>query len=94
LNGCRRELIWEVLLNVLLYIPIGLLIGFISTPPKWWKPFLFGLFFSSLIEVLQFVFKKGLCELDDVFHNVLGCMIGYWCLIAISQIAKKYKDKI
>lgn len=62
--------------------------------PKVVETIPFRTLLSSLIEVLQFVFKKGLCELDDVFHNVLGCMIGYWCLIAISQIAKKYKDKI
>jgi len=29
------------------------------------------------IEVIQLVFKLGLFEFDDVFHNVLGAVIGY-----------------
>jgi glycopeptide antibiotics resistance protein len=35
----------------------------------------FGISFS--IEVIQLVFKMGLFEFDDMFHNVLGAVIGY-----------------
>ena len=38
---------------------------------------LVGLCLSVSIEALQFVFKFGFSELDDVIHNTLGCMIGY-----------------
>ena len=33
---------------------------------------------SVFIELLQLIFKKGFCETDDVIHNVLGCLIGYY----------------
>ena len=36
-----------------------------------------GFVFSSVIELSQLVLKRGLCEFDDVFHNTLGCVIGY-----------------
>ena len=32
---------------------------------------------SVMIELLQLIFKRGLCEVDDVIHNVLGTLIGY-----------------
>ena len=37
---------------------------------------LIGAGISVSIEALQFVFMKGFSELDDVFHNTLGCVIG------------------
>ena len=36
-----------------------------------------GFIFSSVIELSQLALKRGLCEFDDVFHNTLGCVIGY-----------------
>lgn len=33
-----------------------------------------------MIEVSQFIFRRGLLELDDIIHNSLGCMIG--CMAA------------
>ena len=37
------------------------------------------------IELIQLVFKLGLFEFDDIFHNVLGAMIGY----GLSKCCKK-----
>ena len=38
-----------------------------------WKGAMFvGLLLSTAIEVSQFVFCKGLCEVDDMIHNVGG----------------------
>lgn len=39
-----------------------------------------GVLLSGMIEVSQFVFRRGLFELDDIIHNSLGCMIG--CMAA------------
>lgn len=30
-----------------------------------------------MIETLQFVLKRGFTEVDDVWHNVVGCVIGW-----------------
>ncbi len=43
----------------------------------WKGALLIALLISASIEVSQFVFRKGLCEVDDVIHNVAGCMLGY-----------------
>ena len=59
--------------NILVFIPFGALF-----PVRRWKPlFVTVLLFSIAIEVVQYIFNLGWCEIDDVIHNVLGCMIGY-----------------
>lgn len=37
----------------------------------------------AFIEVTQYVFQCGLCELDDMVHNGLGAVIGYGVYLAI-----------
>ena len=71
------EMFGENILNVLLFVPIGFLAGCGLRGVTWKKVLLLGGGFSVFVELLQFVFKKGFCETDDVIHNVLGCIIGY-----------------
>ena len=65
------------ILNVILFFPLGLLLGLGFRRMTWRKVFLLCLVGSVLIELLQLIFKRGLCEVDDVIHNVVGCMMGY-----------------
>lgn len=75
--GGHDELVKEDLMNMALGVPVGFLLSFIVTRRSWWKAVLIGFFFSSMIELSQLVFKRGLCEFDDVFHNTLGCLLGF-----------------
>lgn len=86
LRSGKDALLTQNIANVLAFVPIGLLLGCAFGWMKWWKALAIGGGFSLLIEVLQFVLIRGFAELDDVFHNVLGCMIGYWIFIAINSI--------
>lgn len=87
LNG-RKDLIEEHYLNVSVFIPLGILIWVVLKRKQWWRALLFGSAVSLLIEIMQLVLKRGLCEFDDILHNTLGCMIGYglvqgaWFLIS------------
>ena len=71
------EMFGENILNVLLFVPIGFLTGCGLQGMTFKKVLILGGGLSVFIELLQFVFKKGFCETDDVIHNVLGCIIGY-----------------
>ena len=44
---------------------------------RWWRVALLGCLISCSIEGLQLWLQGGLCELDDVFHNTLGAIVGY-----------------
>ena len=54
-----------------------------------WKVLAIGGGFSLLIEVLQFVLKRGFAEFDDVFHNLLGCAIGFLGYLALAHVVKR-----
>lgn len=73
----RPELLVSNIMNVLVFIPIGLLAGFLVRSIKWWEVLLIGVIISVSIELLQYCFKSGFSELDDVIHNTLGCAIGF-----------------
>jgi len=76
------HLVPEIGLNILVFMPVGLLLGMSVRRFTWWKVLLTGACISVSIEVMQLIFKKGLSEFDDVFNNTLGCMAGYgiYCL--------------
>lgn len=74
----------QVVANVLAFVPVGLLLGCAFGRMKWWKVVLIGAVVSLVIEVLQFVFKRGYAEVDDVFHNALGCMVGYGVYLGVA----------
>lgn len=74
----REDLIYENIMNVLVFLPVGILLCSTFSKIKWWQVILIGLSISVSIEALQYVFKKGYSEFDDVFHNVLGCILGFF----------------
>lgn len=76
----KPELIKENIMNVLVFVPIGFLMGCAIKEIKWWQVLIIGVSVSFSIELLQLVLKRGYSELDDMMHNVIGCMIGYGML--------------
>lgn len=87
MNG-RKDLIKEHYLNVAVFIPLGMLLWVVLKQKKWWKALVFGCVASLLIEAMQLVLKRGLCEFDDVMHNTLGCVIGYG-LVKVGNLTMK-----
>lgn len=77
IQGGRSDLIDVVLMNVVVFVPIGLLLGLAFCRLKLWMVVMMGIGVSLPIEVLQFVFKRGYAEVDDVMHNTLGCLLGF-----------------
>lgn len=73
----RPDLLVENIMNVVVFIPVGLLLGIAFKQTTWWKALLLGCGISITIESLQFIFMRGFSELDDVMHNTLGCIVGY-----------------
>ena len=64
-------------MNVVVFIPVGLLLGSAFKQMTWWKALLIGCSISVTIESLQFFFLRGFSEVDDVIHNMVGCLIGF-----------------
>ena len=60
--------------NILFFMPYGLLFPW---KDNWKRVFVTALVLSVFIELFQFIFNLGWCEVDDVISNTLGAMIGY-----------------
>lgn len=83
--------IYEIqsMMNVMVFIPIGLLIGCSFRSLPWYKIFLYGFTMSVLIEFLQLILKRGFSELDDVMHNTIGFVIGYIAYVSMNVASKR-----
>jgi len=77
----RPELLVENIMNVIVFIPIGMILGsLLRVKGSWLVALLIGCSISVTVEALQFWFMKGFSEVDDVMHNTLGCVIG-WIMV-------------
>mgnify|MGYP002853305310 CR=1 FL=1 len=88
-----RYILREVVLNIGLLMPVGLLLGFPSflsgTGIRFRKVVFLGFLTSLMIEISQLITKTGTFEVDDLIYNTLGCAIGY--LICTSSLLKARK---
>ena len=76
LGGSADYLLPQVIMNVIVFIPIGFSLSLLFQNLKWWKLLIIGGVFSITIEILQLTFQKGFCEVDDILHNLFGCLMG------------------
>ncbi len=73
-----RAAITNLLGNILLFIPLGLLPPLLwSWAGKLWKTLLLAAGIVTAIELLQIFLLVGTCDVDDLILNVTGATIGY-----------------
>lgn len=99
----RPDLLIENIMNVIVFIPVGMILGSLIRVKGSWSKYgswfkvngswlivlLIGCSISVTIEALQFWFMKGFSEVDDVMHNTLGCVIGYIAYKSMSVVSKR-----
>ena len=66
----------EIAFNILMMIPIGALCPVLFKDHTILRTLATGVICSLLIEVLQYVSKRGYFEFDDILHNTVGVLIG------------------
>ena len=66
----------QVIMNVVVFVPVGFLIRATFKECSWGKAIACGAMLSVVVEKLQLLMMKGTAEVDDVIHNTLGCSIG------------------
>ena len=81
------------LLNVIMFIPIGFLQGFINKS-SWVKTLIIGLSLSSLLEITQLLvrtyvgFNFRIVDINDLICNTSGALIGFGILMIFLRLAK------
>lgn len=89
-RGGNWDLLDQILLNILLFVPLGAALYSWSWVRQRRRPltavWLIGLGLSACVEVLQLLFHLGLFEWDDMLHNGLGCLLGGLAMRAVLRL--------
>lgn len=78
--------------NVVCFMPFGFILPLISRRGgKWYNTFLLSFLLSLGIETVQLVFKVGSFDVDDMFLNTMGGVIGYICVALFRYVRRKWR---
>ena len=81
----------DALMNVAVFVPLGMLIPLVLARPTWWKVTAIAIATSVTIEVAQLavqaLFRGGhIADVSDLICNTTGGVLGYGILLALSAI--------
>lgn len=80
----------NVLGNIALFIPLGVLVPALSRRPRFWETLLCGVLLSLCFEALQYAFSWGASDIDDLILNTLGTLVGAGIYFLLFLHKKKY----
>ena len=84
----------NVLLNIAMFVPLGILLPWIHKLFRKWYVMLGSGFACSLaIEIFQAITGRGLFDVDDLFANTLGAIFGYGLYMAFRSVFVKAERK-
>ena len=80
--------------NVLAFIPFGFFVPIIEKRKHSFFRILFsGMIFSTLIEVTQFYTGAGSFDVDDIFLNTCGSLLGYLIFVVLLHMKRKKSEQ-
>lgn len=84
----------EILLNILVYIPLGLIFAAIFQESKHpiIRPVIIGLGLSVITETIQYITTLGITELDDVMDNGIGLLIGIGAFVVTEKMIRRKRQ--
>lgn len=85
---------WEILLNVVLFIPFGFCFAANKKAFKVVRLIWITALFSLMLEVLQYVLGVGRSDITDLIVNTFGGIIGVVAFKAIARLFGKHERKV
>jgi glycopeptide antibiotics resistance protein len=76
----------EMILNVLIFIPLGLYVGILFQKLTATRKILSFFLVSLICEVLQFILKIGAFDITDIINNTFGGIIGLMLFKGITKV--------
>ena len=86
----HTELRMEIVLNYILFAPLGFLLYLCFGEKLGLRVVIAGLLLSTLIELIQLTFKIGVFEFDDMIGNTIGCFVG----AVVGKATRELKKRI
>jgi len=88
--GLYNKLLAQNILNIVLFMPIGFFAGAALKKKHLLNAIKIGVVLSLSIEVIQLISRRGICNIDDVIHNTLGCIIGFAGFVLCYKMVKHF----
>ena len=85
-----NNLLAQLIMNTAMFIPIGFFTGGALKRKHICNAFVFGLGLSLFIELTQLITTRGVFNVDDIIHNVLGCIIGFSFFVLCYKLIKRF----
>lgn len=82
-----KMFIYNVLGNILIFVPFGYFISRYIKPKKVWSIIIDALITSVTVETVQLKIGRSF-DIDDVMLNIVGGVVGYFVYIALDAIYK------
>lgn len=86
ING--RLGLYEIVYNMLFFVPVGVFLCMLWPQMKAWKKILLSAGLSLLYEVLQYVFAIGASDVTDLIDNTLGGALGVMIYMGLHRLLK------
>lgn len=74
------------------FVPIGLLVSALLHRHQWLSA-VSGILLSAGIEAMQLLTHRGLFEFDDIVHNGLGALIGFFLFFLLMKTGRRERKK-
>lgn len=81
----------DLILNIVCFIPVGMMVGLLFEKYRWAKAWLVGLLVSLTIEFSQLIWHRGVFDVNDLFNNTIGAMVGGLIAVAVMSCYKGRK---
>ena len=82
---------YNVIGNIILFIPFGFIIGEYIKPKKIWPVLITTLLTSGIVEFVQLERGRSF-DIDDIILNVVGSIIGYLLYVGLNAIHKRLPE--
>ena len=76
----------ENILNVIIFVPLGIYAGILFTKWLFVKKLFFVFFLSLLVEGSQYILRVGAFDITDIITNTVGGLIGLMIFKAIEKV--------
>ena len=80
----------NLILNTAMFVPIGFMLAllFINLN-KMYITVILSLLFTLSIELIQFFTHRGVFAIEDIIHNTLGAVIGYFLYLLMRHVGRQ-----
>ena len=86
-----KMFMFNVLGNILIFIPFGYLLSFYIKPKNTWPIIVVSLITSTIVEFTQLNIGRSF-DIDDIMLNIVGSFVGYLIYVIIRDLQKHLPD--